>query len=529
MTGSSIPPRPSADETQLIRPLGPQDLSLTAAVGKYRFLGALGHGGMADVYLAMADGPEGFRKLCVVKMLKEEMANDEDFRSMFVDEARLAAQLNHPNIVQTYEVESLNGHLLLAMEYVEGATLSRLRRRMPRETFPLTASVRVVCDVLIALSYAHSHRDFEGQPLEIVHRDVSPHNIVVGYNGHVKLLDFGIAKSAAAVQTTQAGILKGKIGYMAPEQANLAYVDHRADLFSVGVILWESIANRRLASAKSAGESLARRIQGDEPTIESVVPGVDPELARIVGCATATAPGDRYASADAFLGDLEAWLSAQTEMPRRVWASHLAAAFDLERKKFQALAGQGGSDSRISVRTAASQRPHASSVTPSGAPRSDATSTSPAPYTFPGQSLSLVPATAPKSQWALAVAVVGGLAAVGLIVAALASPHSTRTSGSNSSAGGGAGSSHAPAAASVLPPAVPTTAPTTSASAKATAQEPAAALAATSSASPHRPQWGHGAPAHRAGTGTPTPTGNPQNSATKPSTRPLDERDPYAQ
>ncbi|MDB4944141.1 MAG: serine/threonine protein kinase, partial [Labilithrix sp.] len=344
------------EESGVIEALGPRDLSLAASVGKYRFLGVLGHGGMADVYLAMADGPEGFRKLCVVKMLKEEMSSDDDFRAMFVDEARLAARLTHPNIVQTYEVESVNGHLLLAMEYVEGATMARVRRRMVDGTFPLEASVRVLCDVLDALSYAHGALDFDGRCLDIVHRDVSPHNIIVGYSGNVKLLDFGIAKSTAAIQATQAGVLKGKVGYMAPEQASFGHVDRRADIFSVGVILWEAIAGRRLAEGSSSHASLLKRIEGSEPRIEEVVPDVDPQLADIVGRALATHPEDRYATADELQTDLEGWLSRRTEMPRRTWAASIAAAFADDRRKFQALANERTSDPLVAVRSAPGPR-----------------------------------------------------------------------------------------------------------------------------------------------------------------------------
>jgi serine/threonine protein kinase len=330
---------PASESTAAILSLRPSELGLTATIGKYQFLGALGHGGMADVFLTMASGREGFRKLCVVKMLRPALAEDSHFREMFVDEARLAARLSHPNIVQTYEVEESGGHLLLAMEYIEGQPMSRLMQRM-KENFPLTARIRVLCDILSALSYAHELRDFDSQSMNLVHRDISPQNIVVGYNGAVKLLDFGIAKSSAALQNTQAGVVKGKAAYMAPEQASLQPVDRRADLFSVGVILWECIAGRRLMRGLQGNDALSVRVSGAEPSIEAIVPDVDPALAKIVRRALENSPNERYPTAESFHAELEAWLEAQAELPRRTWAARVAAEFEPERKQLQDLIGQ---------------------------------------------------------------------------------------------------------------------------------------------------------------------------------------------
>ena len=226
-----------------VQALDERDFTFAEDLGKYRLLGALGSGGMADVFLAVADGPEGFRKLCVVKLLKETMAEDDEYRAMFLDEARLAARLNHPHIVQTFEVGETHGRLMIVMEYIEGQPATRVRRRLTAEQFSLTATVSILCDVLDALEYAHGLTNFDGSKLGIVHRDVSPHNIIIGYDGRAKLVDFGIAKSAAAMQQTQAGVLKGKAAYMAPEQAMMRAIDGRADVFSVGE---SATPNRRL-------------------------------------------------------------------------------------------------------------------------------------------------------------------------------------------------------------------------------------------------------------------------------------------
>jgi hypothetical protein len=344
-------PRARADDSgavQALRALGEQDLTLAAGLSKYRLVGALGHGGMADVYLAVADGPQGFRKLCVLKLLKDNMSEDEEFRAMFLDEARLAARLNHPNIVQTFEVGETHNRMMIAMEYVEGQPATRLRRRLTPEQFPLSAHIAVLCDVLDALEYAHSLTDFDGSSLSIVHRDVSPHNVIIGYDARVKLLDFGIAKSRAATQETQAGVLKGKVGYMAPEQASMRALDGRADIFSVGVMLWEAIAGRRLAEGMPANDVLVRRVSGQDPKIIEVVPDVDPELAAICDRAMALSADDRYATAAELQGELEQWLGQHTEPNRKGLSKALRDAFAREREQLRALVEQRMADGAMS-------------------------------------------------------------------------------------------------------------------------------------------------------------------------------------
>lgn len=335
---TSQPPPTSRFESSAAQALAGSEAGTSRSLGKYRVLGALGQGGMAEVFLAVADGAEGFRKLCVVKLLKEELLDDVDFRTMFLDEARLAARLSHPNIVQTFEVDESEGRLLLAMEYVEGQPLTRVLRHATAEQLPLTAAVRVLCDVLEALDYAHALTDYDGKSLGVVHRDVTPHNVLVGYDGRVKLVDFGIAKSAAALQATQAGVVKGKVGYMAPEQATGSdLVDGRADIFSVGVMLWEIIAKARLTAGLSGREILLRRMAGGEPKIATVAPGVDPVLAAICDRAMAADSDDRFALAGDMQSALEKWLRTQQEPARKVWGSALRQAFDGERKQLHGL------------------------------------------------------------------------------------------------------------------------------------------------------------------------------------------------
>lgn len=281
---------------------------LTDRVGKYRIIAKLGQGGMATVFLSVVPGPVGFNKLLVVKLLKEDLSQDVDFLAMFLNEARLAARLNHANVVQTYEVGVDGDQHFLAMDFLDGQPLNAILRRATRERMPLDIHVRILADVLAGLHYAHTLTDFDGTPLHVVHRDVSPQNVFVTYDGHVKLVDFGIAKAAGATNTTQSGVFKGKLAYVAPEQAGGDPVDPRADIFSVGVMLWEAIACTRFAQGEGQTAVLARRLSGTEPRIRAVVPDADAELADICDRAMAHDPKLRFESAQAFRDALENFL-----------------------------------------------------------------------------------------------------------------------------------------------------------------------------------------------------------------------------
>jgi len=277
-------------------------------IGKYRIIAKLGHGGMAKVFLAIAPGPAGFNKLLVIKVLKDELVDDTDFLAMFLNEARLAARLNHPNVVHTYEVGDDGRSHFLVMDYLDGQPLHNVLRRAHRARMPLEVHVRILADALAGLHYAHTLRDFDGTPLKVVHRDVSPQNVFVTYDGQAKVVDFGIAKAAGAASNTQSGVFKGKVAYVAPEQAGLEQVDARADVFSVGVMLWEAIAATRFAAGESQTAILGRRLAGMEPRIRDVEPRTNPELAAICDKAMALKPADRYQSAQELSDALDRWL-----------------------------------------------------------------------------------------------------------------------------------------------------------------------------------------------------------------------------
>jgi tRNA A-37 threonylcarbamoyl transferase component Bud32 len=288
--------------------------------GKYRYVLPLGQGGTADVYLAVADGPAGFQKLVVLKVLKQSLAADCDFRTMLLGEARLAARLQHPNIVQTYEViDDDGGPPTIVMEFLDGQPLSNVIVRGRQQGFSLAMQVRVLCDALAGLHAAHEAVDFDGTPLGVVHRDVSPHNLFVTVEGQTKVLDFGIAKlqrSSPWVESveTDVGTVKGKLRYMAPEQIAGGKLDRRADIYAAGVVLWEALAGERMWKGSSEAE-IRRRVQaGELPSAGELARAAGAEvpaaLDRICRRALARSPDDRQATALGLAEELEAALPA---------------------------------------------------------------------------------------------------------------------------------------------------------------------------------------------------------------------------
>ncbi len=279
----------------------------TMKVGRYRILSELGRGGMSNVFLAMATGPGGVNKLVVLKALLSDLSTEAYALSMFMDEARLAAQLNHPNVVQTYEVGTEGDRHVIVMEYLEGQSLSAVVRRAAQEgsQLPLPLHLRIIINALEGLHYAHELCGYEGASLQLVHRDISPQNVFVTYDGQAKVLDFGIAKATSASTHTATGIMKGKIAYMAPEQMLGGNVDRRADLYSVGCMLWAAATGYKLWKDVPDVQVMRRAIAGDVPTPQSVNPRCDDELNRIVMKALASEPAERYSTALELQHDVE--------------------------------------------------------------------------------------------------------------------------------------------------------------------------------------------------------------------------------
>ncbi|HWO23808.1 MAG TPA: serine/threonine-protein kinase [Kofleriaceae bacterium] len=279
-----------------------RDIELSGAC-RYRLVRRLGAGGMGEVYLATQEGPSGFSREVVLKRMRPHLADDPACREMFLDEARLTARLDHPSIVKIIELGVHDGVAFFAMEYVPGPTLSEVVRAGP----PPALAAFVAREVCRALGYAHALCDRDGAPLGMVHRDVSPSNIMITPNGGVKLLDFGIAKALISLATTKAGIVKGKLAYMAPERLRGLPADHRADLFSVGVVLHEALTGYRLFEATTP-EAVLELIRAPLPLPSETAPDVPPALDAICLRALAERPEDRYPTADAMADALDAVL-----------------------------------------------------------------------------------------------------------------------------------------------------------------------------------------------------------------------------
>jgi serine/threonine-protein kinase len=261
---------------------------------------------MANVFLALALGQSGFKRLVVVKSVREELLANPAMRQMFLTEARVSARLNHPNVVQVSDVVDSPEGVMLVMEYLDGLSLAGAYTVVGK-AFSLPMRLRVACEVLAGLHYAHRLADYDGLPLGLVHRDVSPQNVFLTYDGRVKVLDFGIAKVSASPEQTRFGVIKGRIAYMPPEQVMGQRVDLRADIYSMGCLLWEAIAGRRLWD-KLPEPEIARRLVAGQ--VRRLGPEVNPELERIVSRAMAYSPEHRYASAEEMRLELEGFLKS---------------------------------------------------------------------------------------------------------------------------------------------------------------------------------------------------------------------------
>jgi eukaryotic-like serine/threonine-protein kinase len=280
--------------------------------GKYRLVQRLAYGGMAEVFLARASGAAGFEKNVVIKRLHPQFCADRDFVTMLIDEAHIASQLTHTNICQVLDLGEVDGTYYLALEYIDGKDLFTIMRRLRRggEMLPIQAAVYVVNELLEGLGFAHRKKGEDGRPLGIVHRDVSPQNVLVTSEGEVKIIDFGIAKARISSSKTQAGILKGKYRYMAPEQAEGRAVDQRTDLFSVGIVLYELLAGQVHGRGLSDMQLLERVRSAQFEPLRALRPEVPPVLDEIVARALERDPARRFQNAQDFQDALSGFLHA---------------------------------------------------------------------------------------------------------------------------------------------------------------------------------------------------------------------------
>jgi len=286
---------------------------------------------MAEVLLARASGIEGFTRHVVVKKIRQQLTKDQAFVQMFLNEARLAAQLHHANIVQVHDIGQEGHEYFFAMEYVHGEDVRRLLTQLARrkEKIPFEHAVTIISAAAVALHHAHEQLGSDRKPLGIVHRDVTPANIIVGYDGNVKVVDFGIAKAvASSTEDTQAGTLKGKASYMSPEQCTGGTVDRRSDVFALGIVLYELITTRRLFKADNDFLTMSAIVSGKVPSARNHRPDLPGELERIIIKALAVKPEHRYQTADEMRAALEAFAEhARLRMSTSALATYMKQQF----------------------------------------------------------------------------------------------------------------------------------------------------------------------------------------------------------
>lgn len=277
--------------------------------GKYTLIRKLANGGMAELYLALQRSVAGFEKLIVVKRILPHLAQDRAFIELLLTEARIAATLSHPNIAHVYDVGEVDGQYYIAMEHIHGEDLRSIVKQMKKvgvSTFPLEHALAIVLGCGAGLAYAHEKRDLAGDEMNIVHRDVSPQNILCTFSGDVKLVDFGIAKAGrGTLEETEGGQLRGKIPYMSPEQARAQPLDARSDIFSLGIILFELCTGKRLFRGQNDVETLRMIVDGDYPRPRSINPSLHPRLEEIMLRALSKDRDSRYQSARDLQSDLE--------------------------------------------------------------------------------------------------------------------------------------------------------------------------------------------------------------------------------
>ncbi|MEZ4447431.1 MAG: serine/threonine-protein kinase [Polyangiaceae bacterium] len=305
-------------------------------LGRYEMLDTIASGGMATVYLGRSLGEGGFERLLAIKVMHPHIAEDEDFRGMFLDEARLAAKIRHPNVVAVTDVQRADNQLFLVMDYVDGPSLHELRKafRKRNQPIPVGIALRIFVDTLSGLHAAHELEE-NGRPLNLVHRDVSPQNILIGRDGVTRITDFGVARAEARITSTRGSQLKGKIAYMPPEQLRGEPLDRRADVYAAACSLWEALVGRRLFRAESEAALVHLILQGQIPRPRELNPAISEQLEYVCLRALASAPEARYESASAFADALEtaAKVSGIDVATRREVSNFLRDVPELERNQ----------------------------------------------------------------------------------------------------------------------------------------------------------------------------------------------------
>lgn len=500
------------------QPIGGADLDPSGS--RYELIAKIASGGMATVYVGRLRGAGGFSRTVAIKRAHAHLVEDAGFKAMLVDEARLASRLHHPNVVAVLDVEELAGELRLVMDYVEGTSLADLvaQGQKADRRLPARIAVRIALDACAGLQAAHELCDEDGRPLGLVHRDVSPHNILVGLDGVARVADFGIAKHAEGAVSTTTGALKGKLGYMAPEYIEHGQLDARSDVFALGVVAWEALAGQKLFRGTNELDTLKLVVAALVPPLSSVASFAGKRLDGVLATALARSPEERFASAAAFANALETLARKgdliATAAEVGAFVRELAGpALDKRRALVRERTAAARVDATLRIDPpappeGAAERPTVadkpsgpSDEAPSAPARAESSLTLEKPTSFSPAHLS------PRSGWRPAVAVALAAAFAGVIgVLALRSR------------GGPVAPSPAPGS-SVEIATTPTATAMATATATVTAVAPGAGATAASTASvdaarpaPGRPRGKGSAPAHPAPAAPPAPVkleGNP--------------------
>jgi eukaryotic-like serine/threonine-protein kinase len=315
---------------------------------RYELLMALASGGMATVYVGMQRGAGGFQRIVAIKRLHPHIVQNEEMAAMFRDEAQIASLIQHPNVVAIHDVYMEAGEQLLVMEYVDGVSLGQLRKALHAQnlSIPRKVVLRIVVDALRGLHAAHELKDIDGVPLHVIHRDATPHNLLLSAEGGVKVTDFGIARAAQRNSETQGGQVKGKYAYMAPEQVAGGEMDRRVDVFAMGVVLWESLTNRNMFRGDNEAQIISQITSGDYQRPSELRGDVPKALDAIVMKAVSLAPKDRYDSAAAFADALEAFarttlgIGSQADLARTVATGCEQSMLDRRHQVHEILGGR---------------------------------------------------------------------------------------------------------------------------------------------------------------------------------------------
>jgi serine/threonine protein kinase len=503
---------------------------LPRVIGRYALYDRIASGGMATVHLGRLLGPVGFARTVAIKRLHPQFAQDPEFVSMFLDEARLAARIRHPNVVPTLDVVATVGELFLVMEYVQGESLARLIRLSTARKEHVSPNVvtTILAGVLHGLHAAHEARDERGEPLDIVHRDVSPQNVLVGSDGMARVLDFGVAKAAGRIHTTREGQLKGKIGYMAPEQIG-GQVARTTDVYAASVVLWEALTGRRLFSGDNEATVLKLVLDGGAVAPSKFAPDIPPALDALTLRGLSRDPGKRFRTASEMALALEECMTPVPASRIGQWVQAAAGQALNERSERIALIE---SDSAMNAPVvSSSERLTASDgrVVSKDPPLPSVpivADGAPATASLPGDEMLLttqlssgsisVRSQAPGgTRWGSRRALIGMIAVGGLLaVVALVTMKSEQHPGANEVAPAAAPNPIAPSASSpgsestATPTSPPMSAPSAAALVAPSAPQPSQSHAMPSSTRPVAPQ--------RPVPATPRPTGSPKPACDPP-------------